>query len=120
MSTIESPQAEVGALSEGGYAVGVDIGGTFTDCVLLAHDGIITAAKAPTTPQDRSVGFFESVERAAQKVGLTISELLGRCERLVHGTTTGTNALVSRDGAKTGLITTAGQRDVMFLMPRRR
>jgi N-methylhydantoinase A len=99
-----------------GYAIGVDIGGTFTDCVLLGRDGSLVGAKAPTTPEDRSQGFFASITRAAEKVGLTEHELLASADRLVHGTTTGTNAIVSRTGAKVGLITTAGHGDVMFLM----
>jgi N-methylhydantoinase A len=100
----------------GGYAIGVDIGGTFTDCVVVSPDGTVTGAKAPTTPSDRSVGFFDSIGRAAEKLGMTSGQLLGACERLVHGTTTGTNAIVSRDGARTGLIATSGHRDIMFLM----
>src|SRR6185437_12360573 len=99
-----------------GYAVGVDIGGTFTDCVVMSPDGTIVGAKAPTTPEDRSIGFFASIQRAAEKLGLTSRDLLTRSERLVHGTTTGTNAIVQREGAVTGLLTTAGQGDVMFLM----
>jgi N-methylhydantoinase A len=43
-----------------GYVIGVDIGGTFTDCVVYAPDGTMTAAKAPTTPENRAQGFFES------------------------------------------------------------
>lgn len=99
-----------------GYVIGVDVGGTFTDCVVIAPDGNITGAKAPTTPQDRSIGFFASIERAADKLGLSVRGLLEASERLVHGTTTGTNAIVSREGAKTGLITTSGHRDILFLM----
>ena len=100
----------------GGYAIGVDIGGTFTDCVVVSPDGSIVGAKAPTTPHDRSEGFFASIKRAAEKLGKPMRELLGQTERLVHGTTTGTNAIVQRDGARTGLITTAGQGDIMYLM----
>jgi N-methylhydantoinase A len=99
-----------------GYAVGVDIGGTFTDCVLLGPDGSLIGAKAPTTPHDRSAGFFASIERAAEKLGVTDRDLLSGAARLVHGTTTGTNAIVSRSGAKVGLLTTAGHGDIMFLM----
>lgn len=110
MSTAKPPS------TAGGYAVGVDIGGTFTDCVVVCPDGNIVGAKAPTTPHDRSEGFFASIERAAGKLGLPMRDLLGRTERLVHGTTTGTNAIVQRDGARTGLITTAGQGDIMHLM----
>lgn len=98
------------------YAVGVDIGGTFTDCVFLGSDGSIVGAKSPTTPDDRSEGFFASIARAAEKLELSESDVYGRISRLVHGTTTGTNAIVSRSGSKVGLITTAGHGDVMFLM----
>lgn len=98
------------------FAIGVDIGGTFTDCVLLGADGSIVGAKSPTTPSDRSEGFFSSIARAAEKIGLDEAGLYARTSRLVHGTTTGTNAIVSRTGADVGLITTAGHGDVMFLM----
>lgn len=98
------------------FAIGVDIGGTFTDCVLLGEDGTIVGAKSPTTPHDRSVGFFASIERAGEKLGLDVPGLFARTSRLVHGTTTGTNAIVARHGAKVGLVTTAGHGDVMFLM----
>jgi N-methylhydantoinase A len=110
MATAES------SLATTGYAIGVDIGGTFTDCVLVSPDGSLTGAKCPTTPDDRSLGFFASIARAAEKVGLNERELLATASRLVHGTTTGTNAIVSRSGARVGLITTAGHGDVMFLM----
>jgi N-methylhydantoinase A len=99
-----------------GYAIGVDIGGTFTDCVLLGPDGSLIGAKAPTTPHDRSEGFFAAIARAAEKAGLSERDLLSGASRLVHGTTTGTNAIVSRAGAKVGLLATAGHSDVMFLM----
>jgi N-methylhydantoinase A len=99
-----------------GYVIGVDIGGTFTDCVVYAPDGTMTGAKAPTTPENRAQGFFDSIEVAADKLGLPLRSLLERSERVVHGTTAGTNAIVARDGAVTGLITTAGHGDIMFLM----
>jgi N-methylhydantoinase A len=110
MATVEMSVASTG------YAIGVDIGGTFTDCVLVGPDGSLVGAKSPTTPDDRSLGFFAAIARAAEKVGLTERELLATASRLVHGTTTGTNAIVSRTGARVGLITTAGHGDVMFLM----
>ena len=99
-----------------GYAIGVDIGGTFSDCVLLGPGGTLVGAKAPTTPEDRSIGFFAAIARAADKVGLSERSLLAGAQRLVHGTTTGTNAIVSRTGARVGLITTGGHGDVMLLM----
>ncbi|TAK69433.1 MAG: hydantoinase/oxoprolinase family protein [Actinomycetota bacterium] len=99
-----------------GYVIGVDIGGTFTDCAVTTPDGRVVGAKSPTTPADRSVGFFAAIDLAAAKVGISSADLYRRSERIVHGTTTGTNAIVAREGAKTALLTTAGLRDVMFLM----
>jgi N-methylhydantoinase A len=98
------------------YAIGVDIGGTFTDCVVVDDEANITVAKSPTTPLDRAQGFFASIDGAAEKLGIAPSDLLGACDRIVHGTTTGTNAIVSREGAIVGLLTTDGFRDVMFMM----
>jgi N-methylhydantoinase A len=113
--TDSQPQTS-GVRRPAGYVIGVDIGGTFTDCVVYAPDGTMTGAKAPTTPENRANGFFDSIERAAEKLGMSLRELLEASERVVHGTTAGTNAIVSRDGAVTGLITTAGHGDIMFLM----
>jgi N-methylhydantoinase A len=98
------------------YAVGVDIGGTFTDCVVMDDEGRIATGKAPTTPDDRSRGFFDSIERAAEAMETDLASVLTRCRRLVHGTTTGTNAIVERRGARVGLLATRGHEDVMFFM----
>lgn len=97
-------------------SIGVDIGGTFTDCIVTTDDGRIITAKSPTTPHDRSEGFFDCVERAAGKMDISVEALLKRCRRLVHGTTTGTNAIVAREGAKVGLLTTKGHGDALFMM----
>ena len=96
--------------------VGVDIGGTFTDCIVAFDDGRIVGGKSPTTPHDRSEGFFSAIERVAEKLSLPVTTLMARCRRLVHGTTTGTNAIVSRDGAEVGLLTTEGHGDALFMM----
>jgi N-methylhydantoinase A len=96
--------------------IGVDIGGTFTDSVVLDDDGHITTGKVPTTPADRSIGFFESIADAAAKRGNDLPGLLAQCRRLVHGTTTGTNAIVQRAGANVGVLATRGHEDVMFVM----
>jgi N-methylhydantoinase A len=98
------------------FTLGVDIGGTFTDCVALASDGSVGSAKVLTQRADRAASFFGSIEAVAETLGLSLAELLARCDRLVHGTTTGTNAIVARHGARVGLITTAGHGDIMFLM----
>jgi N-methylhydantoinase A len=100
----------------GTYAVGVDIGGTFTDCAIVGPDRSIRTGKVPTRPADRARSFFEAIEEAARKFGLSLDELLVRCDRLVHGTTTGTNALITRGGARVGLITTAGHGDAIRIM----
>jgi N-methylhydantoinase A len=99
-----------------GYLVGVDIGGTFTDCAIVAPDGSIHKGKVPTLPQDRAASFFDAIGEAAAGLGLSLDELLEAAERIVHGTTTGTNALITRAGARVGLITTAGHRDAIAIM----
>lgn len=103
-------------LATDGFSIGVDIGGTFTDCAIVGPDGSVVTGKAPTTPDDRSRGFFDSISVAARKLETSLEGLLASSQRLVHGTTTGTNAIVARHGASLGLVTTAGHGDLMFLM----
>ncbi|MEX2025138.1 MAG: hydantoinase/oxoprolinase family protein, partial [Thermoleophilaceae bacterium] len=85
--------------------VGVDVGGTFTDAVAVAGDAIRTG-KAPTTPEDQSLGVVAAVEQALD--GAAFSTV----ERLVHGMTVGTNALLEGRTARTALIATEGFTDV--------
>jgi N-methylhydantoinase A len=103
-------------VSARGYSVGVDIGGTFTDCAVIGPDGAIRTGKVPTRPTDRARSFFEAIEEAAARFGLALDELLRQADRIVHGTTTGTNALITREGAKVGLITTVGHGDAIAVM----
>ena len=98
------------------YYCGVDIGGTFTDCVLVDETGTITLAKASSTPQDFSQGFLDAIEEAARQRGIDPEGIFGEIELLLHGTTVGTNVLVQMRGAKTGLITTRGHRDALVMM----
>jgi N-methylhydantoinase A len=98
------------------YSVGVDIGGTFTDCAVIGPDGSIRTGKVPTRPTDRARSFFEAIEEAASRFGLSLDELLARADRVVHGTTAGTNALITREGAKVGVVTTAGHGDAIAVM----
>ncbi|HLI14016.1 MAG TPA: hydantoinase/oxoprolinase family protein [Alphaproteobacteria bacterium] len=93
--------------------IGVDVGGTFTDLVAVDDAGKVTLAKSPSTPADQSIGVIEGLRRLAERLGLDLPELLRRTERIVHGTTVATNALLERKGAKVGLLTTAGHRDVL-------
>lgn len=95
------------------YSIGIDVGGTFTDFVAMNTDGVTTICKSPSTPSDQSVGVLTGLHDLAQRLGLTLAELLARTERIVHGTTVATNALLERKGRKTGLLTTAGHRDIL-------
>ena len=98
------------------YLCGLDIGGTFTDCVLMDESGQITIAKAPSTPANFAEGVIEAISRAATKIGLNLPQLLDAITVLAHGTTVGTNTIIQRRGAKVGLITTKGHNDVIHIM----
>ena len=98
------------------YLVGVDIGGTFTDCAVIdKNSGKVFVGKAATTPHDYGVGFFAALESAAAALGVSLPELMSRTQRLAHGTTVGTNAIVSRDGARVGLIATKGHGEAVYI-----
>jgi N-methylhydantoinase A len=99
------------------YIVGVDIGGTFTDCVVVDPDGGITVGKALSTPSDFSAGALDAVRDAARNLGLRDeTELLRSTKLFFHGCTIGDNTLITRAGAKTGLITTRGFADTILMM----
>jgi N-methylhydantoinase A len=93
--------------------IGIDVGGTFTDLVAIDDSGRTIFAKSPSTPHDQSVGVMVGLEELARRLGLSTEEMLGKTERIVHGTTVATNALLERKGAKVALLTTAGHRDVI-------
>ena len=95
------------------YRIGIDVGGTFTDLVAVDDGGRITTAKSASTPQDQSIGVLAGLELVAESLGIDRATLLGATERIVHGTTVATNALLERKGAKLGLLTTEGHRDVL-------
>ena len=98
------------------YLCGVDIGGTFTDVVIVDQQGRVTLAKSASTPDDFSRGFFTALEQGAQTLGLSLRELLAQTALLSHGTTVATNVVVERRGAKVGLLTTAGHGDALLIM----
>lgn len=98
------------------YFCGIDTGGTFTDCVVMNEQGRITIAKSPSTPNDFAEGFFNALEVAAEKIHLTLPQLMQNTRLLLHGTTVGTNAIVQLKGVKTGLITTRGHGDALIIM----
>ena len=92
------------------FRVGLDIGGTFTDFVLLdGKRGEIRLHKCLTTPEDPAVGAIDGLGELLSAAGLTTSDLAS----LVHGTTLVTNTLIERRGARVGLLTTQGFRDIL-------
>jgi N-methylhydantoinase A len=93
--------------------IGIDVGGTFTDLVAIDEAGRTVFAKSPSTPADQSVGVLAGLEELAGRLGLLLRDMLGRTDRIVHGTTVATNALLERKGAKVALLTTEGHRDVL-------
>mgnify|MGYP003575441769 CR=1 FL=1 len=93
--------------------IGTDIGGTFTDLVLLTDDGDVRIFKALTTPDDRTRGVLDAMEIAAEATGVTPADLVGRLKYFSHGTTAATNAFIERKGATTGLLTTRGFEDTL-------
>lgn len=95
------------------FDVCIDIGGTFTDSVVLDEEGNLFESKVATTPSDLSVGFINSFERAAAHYNLTVEQFLGQTRKIVHGTTVALNAFLTRSGSKTALITTKGFRDIV-------
>ena len=94
-----------------GYRIGVDIGGTFTDLVLLAADGSVSTRKLPTSPDNHGRVLVEGVASLLDGLRLTPDRL----GEIVHGTTVATNAVLEAKGARTGLLTTRGFRDVLEL-----
>jgi N-methylhydantoinase A len=95
------------------YRIGIDVGGTFTDLVAVDDFGQTTLAKVPSTPADPSIGVLDGLQLLADALGLEQTALLAQTDRIVHGTTVATNALLERRGAKVGLLTTEGHRDVI-------
>jgi len=93
--------------------IGIDVGGTFTDLVAVDEAGRSTLAKAASTPSDPSIGVLDGLMRLAEMLSTDLAGLFKQTDRIVHGTTVATNALLERKGAKVGLLTTDGHRDVI-------
>ncbi|MBI3090642.1 MAG: hydantoinase/oxoprolinase family protein [Candidatus Tectomicrobia bacterium] len=93
-----------------GYAVGIDIGGTFTDLVMYGDTNrLLITGKVLTTPENPALGALEGLRRLMERAGIGGREI----EVVVHGTTLVANAIVERKGATTGLLTTNGFRDII-------
>src|ERR1700716_4408998 len=95
------------------FTIGIDVGGTYTDLVAIDETGKAVFAKSPSTPSDQSVGVMAGLDELARRLRLTRAEMLAATDRVVHGTTVATNALLERKGAHVALLTTEGHRDVV-------
>src|SRR3989441_3107737 len=95
------------------WRIGIDVGGTFTDLAAVDETGRVVIAKCASTPRDQSEGLMEGLGLLAAECGTDLAGLLARTERIVHGTTVATHALLERKGARVGLLTTEGHRDVI-------
>ncbi len=92
------------------YRLGVDVGGTFTDLLLINEiTGEKFTAKVPSTPQDSSIGVLNGVNRICEESGVDPKSI----KRVMHGTTVATNAVLTGKGAKVGLITTTGYEQIL-------
>src|SRR3989344_2271878 len=95
------------------YKLGIDIGGTFTDLILISDNGNATVHKTLSTPTDPSVGFINGIKELAEMINMPFDNFVKCIDTIVHGTTVATNALLTLKGAKTALITTKGFRDAL-------
>jgi len=95
------------------YRIGIDVGGTFTDLVAVDPSGRAILAKVASTPKDPSIGVLAGLANLAEALGLSLDRMFTETERIVHGTTVATNALLEHKGAKVGLLTTEGHRDAL-------
>ncbi|MDA9687389.1 hydantoinase/oxoprolinase family protein [bacterium] len=92
------------------YRLGVDVGGTFTDLLLINEDtGDTHTAKVPSTPEDSSIGVLNGIARICDESGVNPVDVT----RVMHGTTVATNAVLTGRGAKVGLVTTCGYEDTL-------
>ena len=92
------------------YRLGVDVGGTFTDLLLVNEStGGIWSAKVPSTPADQSIGVLNGIARVCERAGIAPKEI----DHVMHGTTVATNTVLTGTGARCGLVTTIGYRQVL-------
>jgi len=94
-----------------GYRVGVDVGGTFTDLICVTPGGSVVLDKAPTTPDDQSLGVMTGLAQLAERFSLPLGDFCHQLDIVVHGTTTGDNTMIQMNGTPTGLLVTEGHRD---------
>ena len=95
--------------SRGGVRIGVDIGGTFTDIVLAREDGSLLVSKVSSTPEDPGRAVVTGLAALLDHAGVAPREVV----EIVHGATVASNTILQKKGARTGLITTRGFRDIL-------
>ena len=95
------------------YKIGIDVGGTFTDFVVVKDGEEPRFFKTSTTPSDPSIGVISGLQDVSEAYHVSLNDLLSESERIIHGTTVATNTLVERKGARVGLLTTDGFRDLL-------
>lgn len=98
------------------YVIGVDIGGTCTDCVVVDESGRVTVAKTFSTPPDFSEGVLNALDLGSNHLGIDLASLLRDTRLLLHATTIAENAVITGDLAEGGLLTTRGFEDTLILM----
>ncbi|KAL5002629.1 Hydantoinase/oxoprolinase-domain-containing protein [Aspergillus recurvatus] len=97
---------------QGGYRLGADVGGTFTDVYAFTPDNQVARAKVPTTVEDQSIGIKNGIRKVQQALKDHFA-WDGKFQFIHHGTTVATNAVLEGKGARTGLIVTAGHKDIL-------
>ena len=95
--------------------IGIDMGGTFVDCVVHRSDGSTVESKVATTPDDPVSGIVAALHAASGRAGVPLETLLGEATALVHGTTLGLNAVLARTGGRVGLLATRGHEDALAI-----
>ena len=93
------------------YRLGIDAGGTFTDFILADRKGGVRIFKALSTPNDPTAAIRNGLKVIEEETGLTPQQIVSNADLCINGTTVGLNALITHNGAKTGLIATAGHED---------
>src|SRR5215213_10376849 len=96
--------------------LGIDIGGTFTDCIALTGEGDVRMGKSLSTPPDFDTGFIDAIGAVAASRDMDASAALAETTQILHGCTVGSNALVEHRTAKVALLTSRGHRDSLFTM----
>lgn len=96
------------------YRLGIDVGGTFTDFLVLGPETQMVH-KTSSTPEDPSLGFVEGLAQIAERLGTPFESFMESIELIVHGTTVSTNAVLTGSGARTGALLTQGFRDTLRL-----